>query len=140
MPQLDVSTYLGQVTWFAVVFTRFYLAVVTDVLPALNRAVKMRAKKLDRTRGDARQFDSARRAAEDGYDHASAVTSKHALGILTHARARATSAARKRRGSIHNAKRAPVRVAPVAVNLSSTSHAAVTTDKVPARKGKKSKS
>jgi hypothetical protein len=67
MPQLDVSTYLGQVTWFAVVFAVFYLIVLTDVLPGLNRALKVRTKKLERVRGDARQFDGVRVASEDKY-------------------------------------------------------------------------
>ena len=68
MPQFDVSTYRGQVTWFALVFSVFYLVMRTDVLPRLNRAVKVRAKKIDRTRNDARQFDGVRASSEEGVD------------------------------------------------------------------------
>ncbi len=67
MPQLDVTTFFGQVTWFAVVFVVFYLVMVSDVLPRLNRAVKVRAKKLELTRGDARQFDAERVSTEESY-------------------------------------------------------------------------
>jgi len=96
MPQLDVSTYLGQVTWFTLVFRVFYGTMTYSVLPALNRAVKMRTKKVERTRGDARQFDGARAAAESSYDHAGQVASLEVLGILGRARTRVDALSRKR--------------------------------------------
>jgi len=68
MPQMDSATYFGQVTWFAVVFAVFYLVVLTDVLPGLNRALKVRTKKIERVRGDARQFDGVRVSAQDALD------------------------------------------------------------------------
>lgn len=43
-------TFLGQVTWFIRVFSTFYLIVLTDVLPTLNRAIKVRVKKADQMR------------------------------------------------------------------------------------------
>jgi hypothetical protein len=54
MPQMDMATFLGQVTWFFRVFSTFYLIVLTDLLPTLNRAIKVRVKKADQMR----QFSS----------------------------------------------------------------------------------
>lgn len=68
MPQLDSATYFGQVTWLAVVFGLFYVLMLADVLPGVNRILKVRAKKLDRVRGDARQFDGVRVTAQDALD------------------------------------------------------------------------
>lgn len=76
MPQLDVTTYLGQVTWFFVVFSAFYVMMVSDVLPLLNRAVKLRAKKLDTQRGALRQFDGVRGSGEEHYDGSQRRSSK----------------------------------------------------------------
>jgi hypothetical protein len=67
MPQLDTTAYLGQVTWFTLVFLGFYLVMLSEVLPTLNAAIKVRAKKLDRTRNDARQFDAERTSANTAY-------------------------------------------------------------------------
>jgi hypothetical protein len=83
MPQLDTTTYLGQVTWFTVVFTGFYLIVLTDVLPRLNRAIKVRAKKLERTRDDARQFDTERSSADAAYARATSIAAASSLTLLT---------------------------------------------------------
>lgn len=81
MPQLDSATYLGQVTWLAVVFGLFYLVVLTDVLPGLNRALKIRSKKLERVRGDARQFDGIRVSAQDALDAQASSVSKRVMGV-----------------------------------------------------------
>jgi hypothetical protein len=83
MPQLDTSTYLGQVTWFTVVFLGFYLVMLTDVLPTLNMVVKVRAKKLDRTRNDARQFDSERTSANAAYAVSTAAAATSSIALLT---------------------------------------------------------
>ena len=86
MPQLDVTTFLGQVTWFTVVFVRFYLARTTEVLPALNRVVKLRVKKRDQQRGELRQFDGVRTSAEEGVDGTQVRMSKKVLARLAHQR------------------------------------------------------
>ena len=82
MPQLDTTTYLGQVTWFTFVFSLFYFIVLTDVLPRINRAVKVRAKKLDRTRDDARQFDAERTTADQTYARSTSSAAASSLAIL----------------------------------------------------------
>jgi F-type H+-transporting ATPase subunit b len=82
MPQMDSVTYLSQVTWFVVVFGLYYLVMVADVLPALDRALKMRVKKLALTRGDARQFDQERVQADEGYGRALASAAASSLGLL----------------------------------------------------------
>lgn len=70
MPQLDIVTYFNQVTWFSLVFTGFFLAMVTDVLPRLNRAVKLRQKKLAAQHQALLQFDGLRTTGERSYDKA----------------------------------------------------------------------
>ena len=82
MPQLDTTTYLGQVTWFTFVFSLFYFVVLTDVLPRINRAVKVRAKKLDRTRDDARQFDAERTTADQSYARSTSSAASSSLALL----------------------------------------------------------
>ena len=82
MPQMDSATYLGQVTWFVLVFGVFYLVMVTDVLPSLDRVMKMRVKKLALTRGDARQFDQERASADEGYGKGLAGAAASSLGLL----------------------------------------------------------
>jgi hypothetical protein len=67
MPQLDVGTFRGQVTWVRRVFIVLYRTRTGDILPKLNRIVKMRAKKRERTRGDATQYDGERARVERGY-------------------------------------------------------------------------
>jgi len=46
MPQLDVFTFLGQVTWFSLSFVIYFIAIGVIVLPLINRSVKLRSKKL----------------------------------------------------------------------------------------------
>jgi len=85
MPQLDSATFVGQVTWFSLVFSAFYLIVLTDVLPSLNRAVKVRAKRLDRVRGDARQFDGVSVSAQDSVDSMLSSGSKGVSSLVSSA-------------------------------------------------------
>lgn len=82
MPQLDTTTYLGQVTWFTFVFSFFYFVILTDVLPRINRAVKVRAKKLERTRDDARQFDVERTTADQNYARSTTSAASSSLALL----------------------------------------------------------
>jgi len=82
MPQLDAVTYLGQVTWFVLVFGVYYLVMVAEVLPALDRALKMRVKKVALTRGDARQFDRERLGADEGYGRSLASAAATSVGLL----------------------------------------------------------
>ena len=67
MPQLDTGTYFGQVTWLVRVFGVLYRTRTGDVLPKLNRIVKIRSKKRERTRGEARQYEGERKSVERGY-------------------------------------------------------------------------
>ena len=67
MPQLDTATFRGQVTWLVIVFGVLYRTRTGDVLPKLSRIVKLRSKKRDRTRGDARQYEGERTQTENGY-------------------------------------------------------------------------
>jgi hypothetical protein len=82
MPQLDSSTFLGQVTWFGLVFLGFYLILLTEVLPKLNRIVKVRVKKLERTRNDARQFDAERTMADQTYARSTSHAAASSLALL----------------------------------------------------------
>jgi len=79
---MDSVTYFGQVTWFRVVFSLYYLVMVTEVLPSFDRALKVRAKKLARTRGDARQFDRERTQADEGYGRSLAGAAASSVGLL----------------------------------------------------------
>jgi F-type H+-transporting ATPase subunit b len=82
MPQMDSVTYLSQVTWFVVVFGLYYIIMVADVLPALDRVLKIRVKKLALTRGDARHFDRERVQADEGYGRALAGAASSSVGLL----------------------------------------------------------
>ena len=83
MPQLDISTYLGQVTSFAVVFTLYYFVTLVDVLPRLNRIIKLRVKKLDTTSDDARQFDSERTTSDSSHAHSTAASTLSSYVVVT---------------------------------------------------------
>jgi len=67
MPQLDTATFRGQVTWLVIVFVVLYLIRTGEILPKRNRIGKLRAKKRERTRGDATQYDGERARIEAGY-------------------------------------------------------------------------
>jgi hypothetical protein len=67
MPQLDTASFRGQVTWLRVVFVVLYRARTGEVLPKVNQIVKLRAKKRERTRGDATQYEGERTRVEQGY-------------------------------------------------------------------------
>jgi hypothetical protein len=82
MPQMDSVTYLSQVTWFRVVFGLYYRVMVADVLPALDRALKVRVKKLARTRGNAREFDRERSHADEAYGRSLALAASSSVGLL----------------------------------------------------------
>jgi hypothetical protein len=86
MPQLDISTFIGQVTWISVVFGRYYRLMVTDVVPSLNRIVKFRAKKADVNRGDLRQFDGVRGSSDEQYDREVSLGGKQWVARLTNER------------------------------------------------------
>lgn len=47
MPQLDTFTYLSQLFWVFVLFSGFYVLVVSDILPSFSQILKTRKKKLD---------------------------------------------------------------------------------------------
>jgi putative endonuclease len=83
MPQLDVATYIGQVTWFVAVFSAFYIIMTSDVLPMFNRAVKARTEKLARSRGDSRQFDTHRESASTGFNTAGSSETGRSLGLFS---------------------------------------------------------
>lgn len=95
MPQFDTATYRGQVTWFVIVFSVFYLVMRTDVLPRLNRAVKVRAKKVERTRNDARQFDGVRASSEEGVDRQGVRGSMGARTRISRVQSNASASARQ---------------------------------------------
>lgn len=83
MPQLDVATYIGQVTWFVAVFSAFYVIMTSDVLPLFNRAVKARTEKLARSRGDSRQFDTHRESASAGFNTAGSSEMGRSMGLFS---------------------------------------------------------
>jgi hypothetical protein len=80
MPQLDTATYFGQVTWLILVFVGYYRIVRGDLIPALTRLRKIRAKK--KTHGLARtsQMRGEAKNVMHGYDRA---VGKAALGALS---------------------------------------------------------
>jgi hypothetical protein len=47
MPQLDTFTYLSQLFWVFVLFSGFYVLVLSDILPSFSQILKTRKKKLD---------------------------------------------------------------------------------------------
>jgi hypothetical protein len=79
---MDSVTYIGQVTWFTAIFGLYALVRVSDVLPMFDRILKVRAKKLAHTRGDARQFDQERTQAEDAYGRSLAGAAASSVGLL----------------------------------------------------------
>jgi hypothetical protein len=82
MPQLDTSTFRGQVTWLSIVFVVLYRTRTGEVLPKLNRIVKLRSKKRDRTRGDATQYDGERAQVENGYSGRLGNAAGSSVGLL----------------------------------------------------------
>jgi Plant ATP synthase F0 len=67
MPQLDTGAFRGQVTWLTRVFVVLYRTRTGEILPKLSQIVKLRAKKRERTRGDARQYEGERTSVEQAY-------------------------------------------------------------------------
>ena len=67
MPQLDTGAFRGQVTWLRRVFVVLYRTRTGEILPKVNQIVKVRAKKRERTRGDATQYDGERTQVDQGY-------------------------------------------------------------------------
>ena len=47
MPQLDTFTYLSQLFWVFVLFSGFYVLVLSEILPSFSQILKTRKKKLD---------------------------------------------------------------------------------------------
>jgi len=82
MPQLDTATFRGQVTWLVVVFGGLYRVRTGEVLPKLSRIVKMRAKKVDRTRGDASQYDGERTQLQHMYWGSLSKSAASSYGLL----------------------------------------------------------
>jgi len=82
MPQLDTATFFGQVTWLVIVFGVLYRATRGEVLPKLSRIVKMRAKKRERTRVDATQYDGERTRVENGYSARLGTAANSSHGLL----------------------------------------------------------
>lgn len=54
-------------TWVCGVFRVLYLRMAGEILPRLNRILKIRSKKRERTRGDATKYDGERVRVEAGY-------------------------------------------------------------------------
>jgi hypothetical protein len=81
MPQLDVTTYRGQVSSVVIGFGLVYRLRRSEVLPSRNRAVKRRSKKTERRRtgqsDDHREV--ARVEAEYGRSMAGAAAASHGL-------------------------------------------------------------
>jgi len=46
MPQLDLFTFFGQVSWLSLAFVFYFVVMGTSVLPLINRSLKLREKKL----------------------------------------------------------------------------------------------
>lgn len=67
MPQIDTASFRSQVVQFVTTFVVLYRVMVGNILPALNRAVKVRVKKLEMTKGDSSRFDAERVKAEQAY-------------------------------------------------------------------------
>jgi len=65
MPQIDIFTFFGQVTWFAMAFVFYFSVVGSILLPSINRSIKIRDKKLayQSSVGEASSFTSS----GDGY-------------------------------------------------------------------------
>lgn len=82
MPQLDTVTFRGQVTWVSVIFVVLYRARTGEVLPKLNQILKLRSKKRERTRGDARQYEGERGRVESGYSGRLGTAAGSSYGLL----------------------------------------------------------
>jgi hypothetical protein len=82
MPQLDTGAFRGQVTWLRRVFTVLYRARTGEVLPKLNQIVKLRAKKRERTRGEARQYEGERTSVEQAYSGRVGKAAGSSYGLL----------------------------------------------------------
>lgn len=67
MPQIDTASFRSQVLQFVTTFIVLYRVMVGNILPVLNRAVKVRVKKLEMTKGDSSRFDAERVKAEQAY-------------------------------------------------------------------------
>jgi hypothetical protein len=70
------------VTWLVIVFIVLYRTRRGDVLPKLNRIVKLRSKKRDRTRGEATQYDGERTQVDRGYSARLGKAARSSHGLL----------------------------------------------------------
>jgi len=80
MPQLDMATYMGQVTWLVLVFVTYYRVVRGQLFPALTRVVKVRAKKKGQLHARTTGFRGEAKTVMEKYDR---VVGKAALSALT---------------------------------------------------------
>lgn len=85
MPQMDTASFRSQVFWFVTVFVVLYRVMVGNILPALDRAVKVRVKKLEMTKGDSSRFDSERVKAEQAYGAALGGAAASSFALLSDA-------------------------------------------------------
>lgn len=82
MPQLDAGAFRGQVTWLTRVFVVLYRTRTGDILPKLSQIVKLRAKKRERTRGEARQYEGERTSVEQAYSGRLGKAAGSSYGLL----------------------------------------------------------
>ncbi len=68
MPQLDTVTFLSQIFWLVVVFGFFYLIVLTHILPAISRILKVRKKKLEHNKNSMYSLGDEKGQTLAGYD------------------------------------------------------------------------
>jgi F-type H+-transporting ATPase subunit b len=68
MPQLDTVTFLSQIFWLVIIFGFFYLIVLTHILPAISRILKVRKKKLEHNKNAMYALGDEKGDTLTGYD------------------------------------------------------------------------
>lgn len=79
---MDTGAFRGQVTWLSRVFVVLYRTRTGDILPKLSQIVKLRAKKRERTRGEARQYEGERNKVEEAYSGRLGKAAGSSYGLL----------------------------------------------------------
>ena len=82
MPQLDMATYMGQVTWLILVFVTYYRVVRGQLFPALTRVVKVRAKKKGYSQARTTSFGGEAKTVMEKYDRAVGKAALSALSLI----------------------------------------------------------
>ena len=82
MPQLDSTTFFGQVTWLVIVFVSYFLVVRGDIFPSLTRLLKVRAKKKTHATAMSNSHQAEAKSVMQRYDATVGSAAMSALSLI----------------------------------------------------------